>query len=114
MSAYIPAICDKNMFFVLKSNGIGTAYQHVPKSSTIKNDTEFQFDQVYPTDSDEEDEDFDLETRALTSAKKFKIKDEFKIALRIFWDDNFNTEFGNNAVERFSPLDFSYLKKYVV
>ena len=36
-----------------------------------------------------------------TINNSLKLSDEFKITLRIFWDDNFAYEFGNKAVERY-------------
>ena len=92
----IPNICPSNMFFVLKPFGYGIAHQHIQN-------TGIRYDLLYPPPISN---DIELDNRDLNTARSgnnnFHLTDEYKITLRIFWDDDFNIEFGNTAVERFS------------
>ena len=81
------------MFFVLKPFGYGIAHQHI-QNTGIRNDL------LYPPVSNT---NIDLDNRDLSTRSgndDFHLTDEYKITLRIFWDDDFNNEFGNTAVER--------------
>ena len=89
----IPNICPSNMFFVLKPLGYGIAHQHIQN-------TGIRHDLLHPPISNTiiELDNRDLNTRS--GSDNFHLTDEYKITLRIFWDDDFNNEFGNTAVER--------------
>ena len=92
MTFWVPDICPNNMFFSAYHNGIGVAYQHNNHNLSVSVDSK------NPPVSFAED--LQKRTRDATQASSFSLTDEFKVKLRIFYDDNFNTEFGATSTDR--------------
>ena len=69
----------------------------------MKNDIRFYSDGIYPPPLEFEFDTIRRTKRGIFSSinNSLKLSDEFKITLRIFWDDNFAHEFGNKAVDRY-------------
>lgn len=91
MTFWVPELCDKSTFFEAFRNGTGFAYQPENHNLTITHD------------SLETPIDFKSELvnkRQIEPAQSFALTDEFKVKLRIYYDDKFDSAFGNTATER--------------
>ena len=94
MTFWVPDICRTHTFFSAYHNGIGVAYQQNIHNLSIS----IGIDSKLPPVSFAED--LQKRTRDATQASSFSLTDEFKVKLRIFYDDNFNTEFGATSTDR--------------
>ena len=92
MTFWVPDICPNFMFFSAYHNGIGVAYQQINHNLSIS------FDSMPAPGSFADD--LQKRTRDVTQASSFSLTDEFKVKLRIYYDDFFNTEFGATSTER--------------
>ena len=90
ISFSIPDICPNQIFFVALANGNGVVHNSSSSGIYFKNDVR------YPELAYEDR----LRDVPYVTGSKFNLKDEFKLTLRIFYDDNFKDEFGSNSKSR--------------
>ena len=90
-----PDLCSTSMFFVGLNNGTGIAHK-------IRNGTlDLKVDEVYPPSL----ENFESKAKRNSIAKVFfSLEDEFKVTVRMFYDDKFKDQFSSNAEDRLSSV----------
>ena len=90
-----PDLCSTSMFFVGLNNGTGIAHR-------IRNGTlDLKVDEVYPPSL----ENFESKAKRNSIAKVFfSLEDEFKVTVRMFYDDKFKDQFSSNAEDRLSSV----------
>ena len=99
MSFSINELCPNHMFFEAFENGNGVPYNNFNYTKARQIDTAA----LTPPDFDFQSE---LGKRNVVPSyfkfsTNFRLNDEFKIILRIFYDDDFFKRFGKNSIDRY-------------
>ena len=89
LSFSIPELCPTNVFFVAYSDGIGVEYRNKPTDFILMTDS-LNPHLTIPT----------VPKDARNTGVAFRVTDEFKVTLRIFYDDDFHAKFGGSAMDK--------------
>ena len=75
-------------------------FQAHPNGSGLPYKSPKNIAQIYSDSLNAPDIDFDINQRDHKTTSENQLTDDYKLTLRIFWDDNFNDKFGSMSSER--------------
>ena len=91
MTFWVPELCNNSTFYEAYYNGIGVAYLPDYRNLNISHDSV-----VTPFDFGGDM----ISARQFGHSQSLVITDEFKVRLRIYYDEKFHNAFGNSATEK--------------